>query len=39
MPLGRLGQPGDIASAIVFLVSPEAAWIAGETVRVSGGQR
>ena len=36
-PLGRIGEPPDIASAVVFLVSDEARWITGETLRVSGG--
>jgi len=36
-PLGRLGQPQDIAPAVVFLASPDAGWITGETLRVSGG--
>ena len=38
-PLGRLGQPRDIAPAAVFLASPEGAWITGETLRVAGGFR
>ncbi len=37
IPLGRLGQPADIAAAVCFLASPEAAWITGETVNVNGG--
>ena len=36
-PLGRIGQPDDIAPAVVFLASPGAAWITGETLSVSGG--
>ncbi len=36
-PLGRMGQPRDIAPAVVFLASDESAWITGETIRVSGG--
>lgn len=36
-PLGRIGQPNDIAPAVVFLASPEAAWITGETLTISGG--
>lgn len=36
-PLGRRGQPGDIAKAAVFLASDDAAWITGEQVSVSGG--
>ena len=38
-PLGRIGQPDDIAPAVVFLASDDAAWISGETIRVSGGLR
>ena len=36
-PLGRLGEPGDIASAILFLSSPAASWITGQTLPVDGG--
>ncbi|HVT30012.1 MAG TPA: glucose 1-dehydrogenase [Lacipirellulaceae bacterium] len=36
-PLGRLGQPNDIAPAVAFLASDDAGWITGETLRVSGG--
>jgi 3-oxoacyl-[acyl-carrier protein] reductase len=36
-PLGRIGQPGDIAPAVVFLASDDAAWITGETLYISGG--
>ena len=36
-PLGRRGQPADIAKAVVFLASDEAAWITGEQISVSGG--
>ena len=38
-PLGRIGQPADIAPAAVFLASSDAAWITGETLRVAGGLR
>jgi 3-oxoacyl-[acyl-carrier protein] reductase len=38
-PLGRFGQPNDIAPAVVFLASDEARWITGESIRVSGGLR
>ena len=38
-PLGRIGQPEDIAPAAVFLASADSAWITGETLRVAGGLR
>ena len=38
-PLGRIGQPADIAGAAVFLASAEASWITGETLVVAGGFR
>ena len=38
-PLGRIGQPHDIAPAVAFLASPESAWITGEMITVSGGLR
>lgn len=37
IPLGRWGEPVDIARAVVFLCSPAASWITGEVLRVSGG--
>jgi 3-oxoacyl-[acyl-carrier protein] reductase len=37
VPLERLGQPDDIASAVAFLASPEAGYITGETLHVNGG--
>ena len=37
VPAGRLGDPKEIASAVVFLASPEAAYITGETLHVNGG--
>ena len=37
--LGRIGQPDDIAPAVVFLASPDAGWITGETLIISGGYR
>jgi 3-oxoacyl-[acyl-carrier protein] reductase len=38
-PLGRVGQPQDIAPAAVFLASSDADWITGETLYISGGMR
>ncbi|MFE6613847.1 SDR family NAD(P)-dependent oxidoreductase [Amycolatopsis sp. NPDC057786] len=36
-PLGRLGTPGDVANACLFLASPLAAWITGHNLTVDGG--
>ena len=36
-PLGRIGEPEDIANAALFLVSDDASWITGETLTVDGG--
>jgi 3-oxoacyl-[acyl-carrier protein] reductase len=38
-PLGRIGQPQDIAPAAVFLASEDSAWITGESFYISGGMR
>jgi len=38
-PLGRIGQPQDIAPAAVFLASADSGWITGETLYISGGYR
>jgi NAD(P)-dependent dehydrogenase (short-subunit alcohol dehydrogenase family) len=37
IPLGRWGEPADIALAVAFLCGPGASWITGEVIRVSGG--
>jgi 3-oxoacyl-[acyl-carrier protein] reductase len=36
-PLGRVGQPGDIAAAVAYAVSDDAAWVTGTTIAVAGG--
>ena len=38
-PLGRIGQPGDIASIAVFLASDDSAWLTGEQLLAGGGLR
>jgi 3-oxoacyl-[acyl-carrier protein] reductase len=38
-PLGRIGQPADIAPAAVYLASSDAEWITGETITIAGGVR
>ena len=37
VPLGKLGQPGDIAAAVAYLASPEAHYITGQVLTVDGG--
>jgi 3-oxoacyl-[acyl-carrier protein] reductase len=39
IPLGRLGQPEDIARVAVFLASDDSGWITGERLPASGGAR
>jgi len=38
-PLGRIGQPDDIAPVVVFLASPDSGWITGESLYITGGLR
>jgi 3-oxoacyl-[acyl-carrier protein] reductase len=38
-PLGRIGQPNDIAPAAVYLASEDSSWITGETLYIAGGLR
>jgi 3-oxoacyl-[acyl-carrier protein] reductase len=38
IPKGRLGQPDDVAAAVLFFASPAADWITGECMDVNGGQ-
>ncbi len=37
IPLGRMGQPADVAAAVLYLASNEAAWVTGATLHVNGG--
>ncbi len=39
IPMGRLGQPADIAQSVLFLASDDSAWVTGERLTASGGQR
>ena len=39
IPLGRWGEPEDIARVVAWLAGPQAAWMTGEVVRVSGGMQ
>lgn len=36
-PLGRIGEPGEIAAAVSWLISDEASWVTGQTIGVDGG--
>lgn len=36
-PLGRLGQPSDVADVVAFLVGPDGRWITGQNLRATGG--
>ena len=36
-PLGRIGQPEDVARVAAFLASEDSGWVTGETLLVSGG--
>jgi 3-oxoacyl-[acyl-carrier protein] reductase len=38
-PLGRIGQPDDIASIAAFLASDDATWVSGQLIQASGGAR
>lgn len=38
-PLGRIGQPDDIAKAAVFFASGDSGWSTGQTLILAGGQR
>jgi 3-oxoacyl-[acyl-carrier protein] reductase len=36
-PLGRLGEPEDVADVVAFLATHEARWITGQNIRAGGG--
>ncbi|WP_129840860.1 glucose 1-dehydrogenase [Streptomyces sp. RFCAC02] len=36
-PLGRLGEPADIADVVAFLAGPDGRWVTGQNIRVTGG--
>jgi NAD(P)-dependent dehydrogenase (short-subunit alcohol dehydrogenase family) len=38
VPVGRLGEPGDVGALVAFLASDEAAWLTGQTLALNGGQ-
>ena len=38
-PLGRIGQPNDVATIAAFLASDDAAWVSGQTIHAAGGNR
>jgi len=38
IPLGRLGEPDDIAKVVSFLASPESGWVNGQVIKVNGGR-
>jgi 3-oxoacyl-[acyl-carrier protein] reductase len=38
IPFGRLGYPEEVARVVVFLASPLANWVTGQTISVDGGQ-
>jgi 3-oxoacyl-[acyl-carrier protein] reductase len=38
-PLGRLGQPDDVATVVAFLASDDARWVTGSLLQAAGGMR
>jgi NAD(P)-dependent dehydrogenase (short-subunit alcohol dehydrogenase family) len=37
VPIGRIGQPADVASLVLFLASEESSWITGSAMVIDGG--
>ena len=37
-PLGRIGEPGDVAEVVAWLLAPETKWVTGQIVSVDGGR-
>jgi len=38
-PLGRIGQPEEVADVVAFLAGPDGAWMTGQNLRAGGGIR
>jgi len=38
IPLGRLGEPGEVAALVAYLASDEAAFVTGANIAINGGQ-
>ncbi len=37
IPMGRLGQPDDIAAVVSFIAGPDSGWVNGQVIRANGG--
>jgi 3-oxoacyl-[acyl-carrier protein] reductase len=37
IPMGRIGEPEDVAAAVLFLASDAAGWVTGQTIDATGG--
>lgn len=37
VPVGRMGEPADVGAAVVYVASPEASWLTGQTINLNGG--